>query len=104
MTYENLAKTFDILSSHGAGSVVMDWAEHDEWASNYQVSTSHQEKLECSQRWAGVSAATMNMTKMECRLGFIPKATLTKKSLRCSIYIKQFINTHKNNYYLGYDT
>ena len=31
MTYENLAKTFDILASHGAGSVVMDWAEHDEW-------------------------------------------------------------------------
>lgn len=31
MTYENLAKTFDILASHGAGSIVMDWAEHDEW-------------------------------------------------------------------------
>ena len=31
MTYENLAKTFDILASHRADSVVMDWAQHDEW-------------------------------------------------------------------------
>ena len=31
MTYENLAKTFDILSSHQPDDIVMDWAEHDEW-------------------------------------------------------------------------
>lgn len=31
MTYENLAKTFDILSSKNPTGVVMDWAEHDEW-------------------------------------------------------------------------
>lgn len=31
MKYEDLAKTFGILAEHGAGSVVMDWAEHDEW-------------------------------------------------------------------------
>ena len=31
MTFEQLAKTFDILSSHNPDGIVMDWAEHDEW-------------------------------------------------------------------------
>ena len=31
MTYAQLAKTFEILAKHETDSIVMDWAEHDEW-------------------------------------------------------------------------
>ena len=31
MTFEKLAKTFEILASHRPDEFVMDWAEHDEW-------------------------------------------------------------------------
>lgn len=31
MTFEELAKTFNILSSHNPTGFVFDWAEHDEW-------------------------------------------------------------------------
>lgn len=30
MTFEKLAKTFEILASHRPDEFVMDWAEHDE--------------------------------------------------------------------------
>ena len=31
MKYEDLARTFDIISSKNPTGIVMDWAEHDEW-------------------------------------------------------------------------
>ena len=31
MTYEDLARTFDIISSKDPTGIVMDWAEHDEY-------------------------------------------------------------------------
>lgn len=41
MTYENLARTFDILASKNPTGTVMDWAEHDEYGfelSNVELS------------------------------------------------------------------
>ena len=34
MTYNELAKTFEMLAAHNPDSIVMDWAEHDEWGIN----------------------------------------------------------------------
>ncbi len=31
MKYEDLAKTFNIISSKNPTGILMDWAEHDEW-------------------------------------------------------------------------
>lgn len=31
MKYEDLARTFDIISSKNPTGILMDWAEHDEW-------------------------------------------------------------------------
>ena len=34
MTYNDLAKTFEMLAAHNPDGIVMDWAEHDEWGIN----------------------------------------------------------------------
>ena len=31
MTYENLAKTCELLARHKPDCPIMDWSEHDEW-------------------------------------------------------------------------
>lgn len=34
MTYNDLAKTFEMLASHMPNGMVLDWAEHDQWGIN----------------------------------------------------------------------
>ena len=31
MTYNDLAKTFQMLAAHNPNGMVLDWAEHDQW-------------------------------------------------------------------------
>lgn len=68
MTYDQIAKTFVMLSEHNPNAFVMDWAEHDEWGidlSGFELNPKEIRMLAEMGGWGLGSDADHNEVEMQ---------------------------------------
>ena len=73
MTYEEIAKTFNIIASHNPEGVVMDWAAHDEYGislDNVELTPSEVRML-AEMGWLLGSDSEFDEEEMEAWINYV---------------------------------